>query len=259
MPEQIDETLNKFPLLKREREGGCWWSDAIYRRVEMKLAQHHTNAAKFNLKGVGDDLKEDLRWGVDSIRLIYDAKRMDEFNEVPSRKDAWEPCLAFHGTQLSNFRGIIRDNFEVDRPGGWYGNGAYFTSNLVYSQHYIGGVGRAPPLQYTQYGFLLPKIGNVVYIFGAMLKPGRCARVPEDTTPPGQSYQGIYRNKPKDPDFDSHIALVSNRVPSNPSSVGFRPVANWKDSFAEEIVIFEKRRILPRFIIGLKRLEPDGS
>merc|ERR1712217_343774 len=108
---------------------------------------------------------------------------------------------------------------------GWYGNGGYFTTCIPYSQHYIGGIKADESLQRWKdptNGILLPKVGNTVFIFGALIKPGKVSIVEGDPVKAGP-YQGKYRNKPKDPGFDSHMAYVA---PLKYAKYGFRPVAS---------------------------------
>ncbi len=55
---------------------------------------------------------------------------------------------------------------------GWFGNGAYFSTNIVYAAHYIKFRG----MGFTT-GFKLPAPGHTAYVIGALLKPGRAYQV----------------------------------------------------------------------------------
>jgi len=238
---QIQDILAPFHEIKPETEDG--WEKRIWDRMQDKIVRWDEQLMD---KGVEPDKL--VKWELASMHSLFNEARWDAFNAIPETH-AREPFLAFHGSQLAFFGSIIENGFKVDNPSGWYGNGAYFTTCLPYSQHYIGGFRGMDKTT----KFLLPTKGNTVYILGAMLKPGKTIEVPVDTTKPGAPYAGIYRDQPKADGYDSHIAWVTPEVPSNPNAVGFRPTAKDK-AWADEIVMFDQSRILPRYIIGLKRI-----
>eukprot|EP00930_Biecheleria_cincta_P081729 TRINITY_DN7100_c0_g1_i1.p1 TRINITY_DN7100_c0_g1~~TRINITY_DN7100_c0_g1_i1.p1 ORF type:complete len:517 (-),score=86.02 TRINITY_DN7100_c0_g1_i1:132-1682(-) len=244
-PAQIDETLRPFKLLSRT---GDKWERFVYDKFDTLLGAWPPGMADCGFSSVAT-------WEIDSVRLIYDQAKEEDFRSVPVKSDV-EPLLAFHGTQLCHFRSVVKNNFRVSAPGGWYGNGGYFTTNLPYSQHYIGGIKPDKDLarfKDAEHGILLPKIGHTVFIFAALVKPGNVSIVEKDTTPAGKGYTGKYRDQPKDPnpDIDSHLAYVS---PAGPGLFGFRPVGDRSEAGADEFVIFDQKRVFPRFIVGLKRL-----
>jgi len=198
--------------------------------------------------------KDDAKWEIDSIRTICNPEHYDAFDAVPMEAGE-EPILTFHGTQLAFFRLILENNFKVEGPGGWYGNGGYFTTSLPYSQHYIGGMDKSLGRgKEADHGFQLPKVGNTVYIFAALVKPGKCAIIDADDTPAGHGYSGKYRDMPKDPDpsIMSHHAYVAPPAPTNIYGIGFRPTSA-ATAACDEYVIFDRDRVVPRFIVGLKR------
>jgi len=176
--------------------------------------------------------------------------------------------MCFHGTQLKNMRSIVKNGFSAKGHGCWYGNGAYFTNNIPYAQHYIGSQdkdlasGNWAPAKVRgkdpEWGIRLPQLDHTVYVIGCFLRPGNVKVVPPDETPPGSGYRGPYRDKPKDPAFDSHVAWVT---PQSEGNFGFRPMKkeqvekNPKLLTIKEYVIFDEARALPRFIFGLKRIK----
>jgi len=204
-----------------------------------------------------------LKWEVDSIRFMYSKEKYDEYSQVALQHD-FENGLYFHGTLLQNLRPIYENGFLIPKGIGadnWYGNGAYFTNALPYAQHYIGrqeDQQRSLRGQDQKSGFQRPQQGNVVYVIGALLKPGTCALVPPDSSPPGGGYVGPHRRvDDPEPGFDSHVAYVT---PTSPGMFGFRPCAknpDYKENI-QEMVIFDAKRALPRFIIGLKFLGSES-
>lgn len=252
-----EKLLKPFKALQRN---GDAWERMIYKCMDMKLSSVAHSCAAF-----GSKWKDGVKYEIESIRLIYDEKRYDVFSSVPLTHDA-EDMVCFHGTQLKNVRGIVKDGFSTKASGCWYGNGAYFTNNIPYAQHYIGsqtsdGSGNYAPApdrgKDPEWGIRLPALGHTVYVFGCLLRPGSVKVVPPDETPPGSGYVGPYRDKDKDKDFDSHVAWVT---PQSGGLFGFRPMtqaqitSNPELLVIKEYVIFDGRRALPRFLVGLKRI-----
>merc|ERR1712228_664699 len=89
-----------------------------------------------------------------------------------------EPFLAFHGCDFGAFHPILQNGFDPGRAkDGWYGNGCYFTGNMVYSQHYINFRGKSED-NWIQF----PQIDHTVYILGVLLKPGKTLFVTDKDT-----------------------------------------------------------------------------
>merc|ERR1712113_198551 len=91
----------------------------------------------------------------------------------------------------------------------------------------------------------LPAVGHTVYVFGVLLKPGKTLFVGDKVT---------YRNSPT-PAAGYH----SHRMLGQPTKFSIGLVAIPDDdkekAFADEIVIFDPNRCLPRCIVAMKRLE----
>lgn len=251
-PEEIDDTLAPFKLLSRS---GSDWEKAMYRRLDKKLADAPQDCGAFEMApGKGNKFVGGVTWEIDSIRIIYDEVMYDEYDKIPIKHD-YENGMYFRGVRLQSVRQIIKGGFEIYGPGSgcWFGNGAYFTKCLPYAQHYIGreADNKSVRSKKADTGLQLCGAGRTVYIMGALMKVGDLAVVPEDQTPPGSGYQGPYRNVDGHAaNCDSHVAYVT---PSSEALVGFRPTTKDKSKI-DEYVLFDKKRALPRFIIGLKRL-----
>merc|ERR1719282_702304 len=185
-----------------------------------------------------------VRFDIPEVRCLWNPQQYQEFDKID---DGCEPLLVFHATNWENLHLIVENNFDPQRSvDGWFGNGAYFTTNMVYSQHYIRlkehnsfrGKSSSHALQ-------LPKVGNVVQVIGVLIKPGKTMEV---------TSRDEYRNRPAESGYQSHHAWVN---PEKQWSCGFLPVPSKERAAADEYVMFDKMRILPRFLISLRRLE-DG-
>ena len=173
----------------------------------------------------------DLEFSVELFHLSWaDVEGMRVFAST-SRSE--EPFMAYHGTSLSNLSDIISEGFDVSKKvmdAGYIGRGVYFTTNVVYASHYINfrGVDRTT-------GFQLPKRGSTVYVIAALLKAGRTYR----------ATNMALHGEPCKEGYDSHMAYVN-------AANEFKP-CDKAEAAADEWVIFDRRRICPRYIIGIKR------
>jgi len=231
---------------------GTEWEQRIWERLEAKMANVPHDMSVF-----GSRFSQGTKFELESIRLIFQEEMNDVYSQVELQHDA-EDMLTFHGTRLSNLRPILKNGFDpTTSRDGWYGNGCYFTNNIPYSQHYIKRVNGKVRGKHAVSGIQLPEPGNIVYVLACFLRPGRVKVVPPDTTPSGSGYIGPYRDKGCDPDFDSHAAWVT---PESEGNFGFRPVKEEqvkedpKRLVIKEYVMFQRERILPRFIIGMRRI-----
>lgn len=216
--------LNKTHALSAT---GDSWEQAIYRRCELALDR---TQCKLPLPG----FSESALFLVKRVVVTWDEHRYDMFDKIPCEHPR-EPFLAFHGTKESNFDKILYNNFDTTLKSldkGWFGNGAYFTTSMIYAQHYINFRGLSP-----NSGFQLPQKGRTVNIIAAMLKPGKTFRVVD------MSKMG----KPCEAGYDSHSVSVK---PTD----DFTPTAD-NDGVVDEWVIFDSRRILPRYIISIQRIQ----
>ena len=210
----------------------------------------------------GDPWQANVDWEIFSVHRIHNDQAFTDFDKIEPKDEC---DLYFRGIQLQKFRDIVNHGFVVPATGTdyWFGNGLYFTRCLPYAQHYIRKELVTNELRgkNSNSGFQLPQVGNVVYVLGCYLKPGTLKEVPKDDTPPFKGYAGAYRNKDKqdidliheaagEDNYDSHVAYVS---PNNPGFMGFRPVERKDSKGLEEFVIFNSKRVLPSFVIGLRR------
>lgn len=231
-PDQMDPEawINQLHLLDPD---GSMWEQSVYDGVRRHLPMWSKWTEVFpNL--------EKVQLEVSAIRVIWDEAKYKDFENIQGVHPA-EPFLAFHGCDLKAFHPIMTDGFDPDRGNDcWYGKGVYLTTNLVYSQHYINFRGKN-----ADNWLYLPKVGHTVYVLGVLLKPGKTLFVNDKTT---------FRDKPCSPGYTSHRVLAEPKK----WSVGLVALPDDDESraFADEWVIFDKQRALPRFIISLKRL-PD--
>ena len=107
--------------------------------------------------------------------VLWRNDRDHEIARIPNVQGQREPFLAFHGTKAEKFESIMKDNSDRHLKvldDGCFGEGCYFTTNLVYASNYINLRG----LDYTT-SFQLSEKGRTAFIYGALLKPGRTYRI----------------------------------------------------------------------------------
>jgi len=247
--------FQQFPVLQHD---GDPWSSGVWKRLKNKLDAFPHDCAAF-----GSTWKKGVRFELESVHLISDEQLNDKYCSV-SLEHECEDILAFHGTQLSSMKKILKHGFDPTRSKDcWYGNGCYFSNNMTYAQHYIGSQtfsdGEWSPAHFRGkdpvWGIRLPEEGHTIYLLACLLRPGKIKVVPPDTTPAGSGYKGPFRDKGCAPGFHSHVAWVT---PQSEGSIGFRPLKekNMKEGtlIIKEFVIFDPARILPRYIVGVKRV-----
>jgi len=205
---EFQQHLDQWPVAQK-----TWLSDLLH------------------ISGFTEDVSK-IRFSITGFKMLWDKDRFDLFDQLPG-----DPFLAYHGTTKDSFSNIFMQNIDPTLrklDDGWYGNGAYFTTNMIYAAHYIRfrGLGSTT-------SFKLPKPGNAVYILGVLLKPGRTFQVTD------MSLRGM----PCKPKYDSHKVFVA---PAGKVRKEFLPVDK-SQAIADEWVMFEQWRICPRFVIEVLR------
>lgn len=169
--------------------------------------------------------------------MVVDVEqRINAFTKYADYKNA---KLLFHGTATSVFAGIISNGFWINKGsiGKWYGIGAYFTSFPVYAMEYYcmkQGASTSDP-------------NLCITLIGSLVNTGNARE--------------IYEKHPDEPiasQYDcNHVRVYGT------GSRRFGPVSQsqWnhrktsKEKMYDEWAIRESTRILPRYLIKLKKIE----
>ncbi|CAF4271249.1 unnamed protein product [Rotaria sp. Silwood2] len=155
--------------------------------------------------------------------LVANQILVNQYKERYNRKQDNEKIL-FHGTSIENLHAIFRKNFQYHckakrTDNGWYGQGIYFTSSPRKALNYAKSW----------------KFDTFAYIICSLVAVGKSLTITNMD----------YRGKPMHPNYDSHYVRTS---PNDGE-----PISNEGEPFYEEFVIKDNRRILPLFIVGIRR------
>mmetsp|Transcript_24575 Transcript_24575/g.54736 ORF Transcript_24575/g.54736 Transcript_24575/m.54736 type:complete len:279 (-) Transcript_24575:17-853(-) len=228
------------------------WAKAVQSEVERALFDWHPEG-NVPLQGTAGSIAQLLesavrggRWKrvrVTDIMACADKTKLSQFIEgVVQTGD--KARLLFHGTVPSNHDEILESNLFTgetwsewltqsswQRYGGWFGCGAYLTSNPVYAQHYVNMRGGKRDSH-----FCLPQSGQSIKVLGVWARPGRTFWVTD------MSNQG----KGCEPGYDSHHVFVKFR------GKDFFATSYPKAAEADEWVLFRREQMLPMFVISLE-------
>jgi hypothetical protein len=182
-----------------------------------------------------DRLKESLgmcpiQFSVEGITLVHNTA-LEQQHKVLVGSD--ESMLLFHGTRHTNFYNIFEQGFNLKGMTdlGYYGQGYYLTSSIEYSMFYHGG--------YHDEEFY---VGSKYVIIGASVALGRVRLVTD------RSQTGL----PVRPEYDCNMARVST---GRQGTMQGDPVTDQDDESYDEYCFRDTARILPRYLIELKRVD----
>lgn len=155
--------------------------------------------------------------------LVYNKTLANRYKETYGRRLDNEKIL-FHGTRQEHFDGIFQNNFQYNANAkrtdvGWYGQGIYFSSSPRKALSY------AKPWDHN----------SIVYIICSIVALGRSLTVTHMR----------YKGKPMHSQYDSHYVRTSCQHGE--------PISQEGEPYYEEFVIKESDRILPLFIVGIRR------
>ena len=161
--------------------------------------------------------------------------RVDAFKRLSQQG---EMMFLFHGTDKASQLSILRDGFVEDKiagntDDGYIGKGFYTTPDPEYSVSFIREAG----VTRLQYHDPVPLVGTEVRLLGVLVLPG---------TPQHVSDLDYGVDIPDG--FQSRYAWVNRAA---------WPTSKLAERFATEVVIYEKTRLYPRFVLNMVRVNKE--